>query len=57
MVVGVSLAFFCAYYVALIGGEELSDRLIISPFWAMWAPNVLFTGIGLALLWRTVRGP
>jgi len=57
MVVGVSLAFFCAYYVALIGGEELADRLIVTPFWAMWAPNVLFGGIGLAFLWRTVRGP
>ncbi len=57
MVVGVSLAFFCAYYVALIGGEELADRLIVTPFWAMWAPNVLFGGIGLAILWRTVRGP
>lgn len=57
MVVGVSLAFFCAYYVALIGGEELSDRLIITPFWAMWAPNVLFGAIGIGLLWRTVRGP
>ncbi len=57
MVVGVSLAFFCAYYVALIGGEELADRLIVTPFWAMWAPNVLFGGLGLAFLWRTVRGP
>lgn len=57
MVVGVSLGFFCAYYVALIGGEELADRLIVTPFWAMWAPNVLFGGIGLAFLWRTVRGP
>ena len=57
MVVGVSLAFFCAYYVALIGGEELADRLIVTPFWAMWAPNVLFGGLGLAMLWRTVRGP
>jgi lipopolysaccharide export system permease protein len=57
MVVGVSLAFFCAYYVALIGGEELADRLIVTPFWAMWAPNVLFGVLGVLMLWRTVRGP
>ncbi|MFO7588437.1 MAG: LptF/LptG family permease [Gemmatimonadota bacterium] len=47
LVVGVSLAVFCAYYVALIGGEHLADREIVSPFWAMWAPNALFLAIGL----------
>jgi lipopolysaccharide export system permease protein len=55
MVVGVSLAFFCAYYVSLVGGEELADELILSPFWAMWTPNVLFGAIGLGFLWRAVR--
>ncbi len=55
MVVGASLLIFCAYYVSLVGGEELSEDLIISPFWAMWAPNVLFGGVGLATLWRTVK--
>jgi len=47
LVVGVSLVVFCAYYVALIGGENLADREIVSPFWAMWAPNVLFLAIGI----------
>lgn len=55
MVVGVSLAFFCAYYVSLVAGEELADELILSPFWAMWAPNVLFGALGLGFLWRAVR--
>jgi len=27
------------YYVGLIAGEELGDRLIVSPFVAMWTPN------------------
>lgn len=55
MVVGLSLAFFCAYYVSLVGGEELADRLILSPFWAMWLPNVLFGGIGVYLVRRGVK--
>ncbi len=55
LVVGVSLVFFAAYYVSLVGGEELADRRLISPVWAMWAPNVLFGLVGLALLWRATR--
>ena len=52
LVIGVSLAVFALYYVGLIGGEELADRGILSPFWAMWATNVLFTVVGLLLLSR-----
>ncbi|MCG8466783.1 MAG: LptF/LptG family permease [Gemmatimonadetes bacterium] len=55
LVVGVSLAFFTAYYVALVGGEKLADRRLLSPFWAMWAPNVLFGAYGLVALWRATR--
>jgi lipopolysaccharide export system permease protein len=47
LVLGVSLAVFTVYYVGLIGGEELGDRGVVSPFFAMWTANVLFTGIGL----------
>lgn len=57
MVIGVSLAVFCVYYVCLIGGEDLADRTIISPFWAMWAPNILFALGGVTiLLWVTREG-
>ena len=55
MVVAVSFTVFCAYYISLIGGEELADRLILSPFWAMWAPNALFAALGLIALWRAVH--
>lgn len=55
LVVGVSLGFFGAYYVSLIGGEQLSDRLWLSPLWAMWAPNVLFGAFGLAALARSTK--
>jgi len=50
LVIGTSLAVFSIYYVGLIGGEELGDRLVVSPFLAMWTPNLIFTAVGLALL-------
>ena len=51
LVIGVSVAVFAVYYVGLIAGEDLGDRLIVSPFFAMWMPNVIFTVVGVALLW------
>ncbi len=50
---GLSLGFFILYYVALIGGEELADRQILSPVLAMWAANIVLGGCGLVLLfWK-----
>jgi lipopolysaccharide export system permease protein len=56
MVIGVSLTVFCVYYIFLIGGEDFADRGFMSPFWAMWAPNVLFTALGCGLLYAVTRG-
>jgi lipopolysaccharide export system permease protein len=55
LVVGVSLVVFCAYYVALIGGEHLADRELLSPFWAMFAPNFLFGLIGVMAFFQARR--
>ena len=55
LVVGVSLVVFCAFYIALIGGEHLADRELLSPFWAMWAPNVLFGIIGFGAFFQARR--
>ena len=44
-----ALSNFLIYYLFLIGGEQLGDRGIVSPLWAMWAPNVFFGAIGLFL--------
>ena len=55
LVVGVSLVVFCAYYIALIVGEDLADRQFVSPFWAMWFTNVAFGLFGLAMFWRQRR--
>jgi len=55
MVIAVSLTVFTIYYMALIGGESLGDRGIVSPFWAMWAPNVFFLGLAVWGLARVGR--
>ena len=55
LVIGASVAIFGLYYIGLIGGESLADLLWISPFWAMWAPNILMGALGIALLARLGR--
>ena len=50
LVIGTSLAVFSIYYVGLIGGEELGDRLIVPPFFAMWTPNLIFLLVAIPLL-------
>lgn len=50
LVIGVSLVAFALYYVCLIAGETLADKLILNPILAMWMANVIFTAAGLVLL-------
>lgn len=50
-----SLLFFLIYWAFLIGGEILADRQIVSPFFAMWSPNIIVGGFGLYLVLRTLR--
>lgn len=52
MTIGVSLAVFGLYYVGLIVGETMADRDYVTPFWGMWAANLILGVIGLTL---TVR--
>lgn len=46
---GMGILFFLVYYLFLVGGEQLGDRGIVTPFWAMWSANVLFGGLGVFL--------
>mgnify|MGYP006281373201 CR=1 FL=1 len=46
----ISLLFFIVYYIFLVGGEELADETIITPFWAMWSPNILLFIAGVILI-------
>lgn len=47
-----SIAFFVLYWVCLIGGENLADRLIVSPVIAMWISNVIIGVFGIFLTWK-----
>ncbi|HEY3215917.1 MAG TPA: LptF/LptG family permease [Candidatus Eisenbacteria bacterium] len=42
-----SVAFFLFYWLCLIGGEELANRLIIPAWLAMWLPNLVLGAMGL----------
>ena len=55
MTIGVSLGVFGLYYVGLIVGESLARRDQLSPFWAMWAANIILLVIGLLLTARLGR--
>jgi lipopolysaccharide export system permease protein len=52
---GLSLGFFLLYWTFLIGGEDLADRQIISPFLAMWSANFVVGAAGLYLLRRAAK--
>ncbi|HOT97518.1 MAG TPA: LptF/LptG family permease [bacterium] len=55
MAAGLSFGFFLLYWASLIGGEELADNQIISPFVAMWLADLLVGAVGLYLLLSAVR--
>ena len=52
LVIGASVGIFALYYIGLVAGEALADRLIMEPFLAMWLTNILFLGIAFVLLSR-----
>jgi len=51
----ISLFFFLIYWAFLIGGEKLADRGYISPFWGMWAANIIMGSLGLLLTYRSAK--
>lgn len=50
-----SLAFFVIFWVCLIGGENLADRLIVPPELAMWAPNIIIGIFGIFITLAMIR--
>ncbi|MFQ5605113.1 MAG: LptF/LptG family permease [bacterium] len=50
---GLSIGFFLLYWACLIGGEILADRRFITPFWAMWSPNLIVGSAGVFLMLKT----
>jgi lipopolysaccharide export LptBFGC system permease protein LptF len=47
LVAAASLAVFGGYYVCVVAGEALADRLLLSPFAAMWMANALLVALAL----------
>jgi lipopolysaccharide export system permease protein len=52
LVIGASFFVFAVYYVALTSGESLANRNFITPFWAMWADNIIFLIVAVPLIAR-----
>jgi lipopolysaccharide export LptBFGC system permease protein LptF len=52
VVIGASLTVFGAYYVLMITGEGLANRLVISPFIGMWGANAILLTAALLAVWR-----
>ena len=46
----ISALIFVFYYACLVGGEQLGDKGIVYPWLSMWAPNIIFSSIGLWLV-------
>lgn len=49
------LFFFVLFWVFLIGGETLADRMVVSPAVAMWSGNVIVGLCGVLLIVRMVK--
>ncbi|HEX5436108.1 MAG TPA: LptF/LptG family permease [Gemmatimonadaceae bacterium] len=53
LVIGASCVVFGAYYELMVIGEDLADRLVVSPFTGMWWANALLLAAALMLaVWR-----
>lgn len=45
----ISAVLFTYYWITIIQGEKLADRLMITPFWGMWFGNITLLVLGLYL--------
>jgi lipopolysaccharide export system permease protein len=55
MVIVASVTIFAVYWAGLIGGENLANEGVVTPFWAMWTADLIFFGFGVALAARMSR--
>jgi lipopolysaccharide export system permease protein len=55
MAFSVSSFIFLIYYVSLVGGEQLADKGVMSPFVAMWASNIVFLVLAAILIYASIR--
>ena len=57
LVIVASWLVFPVYFVGLIAGEALADRLVVSPFVGMWLANMFLLPPALLILWWRSRPP
>jgi len=50
-----SVAFYLIYWICMLRGEAMADRLLIPPWVAMWAPNIIVGIGGVFLVMRMAR--
>ena len=50
-----SIFFVILYWAFLIGGETRADKMVISPWLAMWSANMVLGICGIYLIVRMVR--
>jgi lipopolysaccharide export system permease protein len=55
LVIGGGLLVFSIHYVGLTAGESLADRAFVTPWAAMWTPNIVLTVVGVLGLLRVNR--
>ena len=55
MVIVTSVVIFAVYWAGLIGGENLANKGLVTPFWAMWTVDLVFLGFGIVLAARMSR--
>jgi len=55
---GVTMSFFIFlfYYIIMIGGEELSERGMVSPYISVWLPNIFLIIIGVIAIRKGIYG-
>jgi lipopolysaccharide export system permease protein len=52
----ISALVFTFYWIGIIQGEKLADRLIISPGWGMWGINMIYAIFACFLMLKISRG-
>ncbi len=55
MVIVASVTIFAVYWAGLIGGENLANEGVVTPFWAMWTADIVFLALGIGLAARMSR--
>ncbi|TNE72928.1 YjgP/YjgQ family permease [bacterium] len=52
----ISALIFTLYWIGIIQGEKLADRLLVSPEIGMWGINIIYTIVAIVLMIKINRG-